>query len=40
MTYTRRDPYDNQTGEIEYFDAAIPQEHYDMYQKIIEIKEI
>lgn len=40
MTYTRRDPYDNQTGEIEYFNEAIPQEHYDMYQKIIEIKEI
>lgn len=40
MRFTRRDPYDNQTGEVEYFNQAIPQEHYDMYQKVIEIKEV
>jgi len=40
MNSTRRDPYDHQTGEVEYSDEAIAIEHYDMYQEIIEIKEI
>lgn len=39
-TYLRRDPYDHQTGEVEYLDEWIPQEHYEMKQTIIEIKEV
>lgn len=39
-TFTRRDPYDHQTGEIEYVDAYIDENEYEMYQKIIEVKEI
>ena len=40
MKFIRRDPYDNQTGEVEYINHPLMPEHYDMYQKIIEIKEI
>lgn len=38
--HLRRDPYDHQTGEVEYLDEWIPQEHYEMKQTIIEIKEV
>jgi transglutaminase-like putative cysteine protease len=37
--FLRRDPYDHQTGEVEYIDELIPQDHYEMTQSIIEIKE-
>lgn len=40
MKATRRDPYDHQTGEVEYIDEAIDQDDYIMRQDIIEIKEI
>lgn len=39
MNFTRRDPYDNQTGEVEYINHHLTSEQYEMYQKIIEIKE-
>ncbi len=39
-TFIRRDPYDHQTGEIEYEHRAIHDYEYDMYQEIIEVKEI
>lgn len=39
-TFTRRDPYDHQTGEIEYIDRSIDDTEYEMYQEIIEVKEI
>lgn len=39
-TFTRRDPYDHQTGEIEYVDGYIDENEYEMYQEIIEVKEI
>lgn len=39
-TYLRRDPYDHQTGEVEYIDECIPQDHYEMKQMIIEVKEV
>lgn len=38
--FTRRDPYDHQTGEIEYFDRYIDEKEYHMYQEIIEVKEL
>ena len=37
--YLRRDPYDNQTGEVEYNDAFIPRNHYEMNLEIIKINE-
>ncbi len=37
--YLRRDPYDNQTGEVEYNDAFIPRDHYEMNLEIIEVSE-
>ena len=40
MVSTRRDPYDHQTGEVEYENGFIPQHHYDMFQEVIQIKEI
>lgn len=33
--FLRRDPYDHQTGEVEYIDELIPQDHYEMTQSII-----
>lgn len=39
-TFSRRDPYDHQTGEVEYQDQFIPQDHYEMWQEIIEVKEL
>ena len=39
-TFTRRDPYDHQTGEIEYVDRFIDENEYEMYQEIIEVVEI
>ena len=36
----RRDPYDHQTGEIEYIDRYIDEDEYDMYQEIIEVVSI
>lgn len=39
-TYIRRDPYDHQTGEIEYDYRAINEYEYDMYQTIIKVEEI
>ncbi|MCF0106966.1 MAG: transglutaminase domain-containing protein [Holdemanella sp.] len=38
--YTRRDPYDNQTGEVEFMSGPIKQEDYVMKQDIIEIVEV
>lgn len=38
--FTRRDPYDHQTGEIEYIDRFIDENEYEMYQEIIEVVEI
>ncbi|MEG0367518.1 MAG: transglutaminase-like domain-containing protein, partial [Coprobacillus sp.] len=40
MLYTRRDPYDNQTGEVEYINHPLLPTQYEMYQEIIEMKEI
>ncbi|MEG0275622.1 MAG: transglutaminase domain-containing protein [Coprobacillus sp.] len=40
MKFMRRDPYDNQTGEVEYIDHRLMSEQYDMYQEVIEIKEV
>lgn len=37
--FLRRDPYDNQTGEVEYIDAYIPRDHYDMTLEMIDISE-
>lgn len=39
-TYIRRDPYDHQTGEIEYEHRALQTNEYDMYQTIIKVEEI
>ncbi|MEG0365883.1 MAG: transglutaminase-like domain-containing protein [Coprobacillus sp.] len=39
MNFIRRDPYDNQTGEIQYIDHRLMSNQYVMYQEIIEIKE-
>ena len=39
-TFMRRDPYDHQTGEIEYIDRYIDEDEYDMYQEIIEVVSI
>lgn len=39
-TSTRRDPYDHQTGEIEYIDSYIDEKEYEMHQEIIEVKEM
>ncbi len=36
--FRRRDPYDYQIGEVEYQDQFIPQDHYEMWQEIIEVK--
>lgn len=38
--FTRRDPYDNQTGECEYIDEAIPQDGYEMIQEMISIDRV
>ena len=38
--FIRRDPFDHQTGEIEYDYRAINEYEYDMYQTIIEAEEI
>ncbi len=38
--YTRRDPYDHQTGEVEMMDRALHQDEYEMSQTIIEICEV
>lgn len=38
--YTRRDPYDNQTGECEYFDESIDDDGYVMTQELIELVEV
>ena len=38
--FTRKDPYDNQNGEIEYIDEKIEGSMYDSIQTILEIKEL
>lgn len=38
--YIRRDPYDHQTGEIEYIDGPIDSLEYEMRQEMLEIKAI
>lgn len=38
--FTRRDPYDNQTGECEYIDEAIDCDGYEMTQEIISIHKV
>ena len=39
-TFTRRDPYDHQTGEVEYVDEMIDEKYIIMEQEMIEIKEL
>ncbi len=38
--FLRQDPYDNQTGEMEYLDRPIFQNEYEVIQEIIEVKKI
>ena len=38
--FTRRDPYDHQTGEVEYIDEKIDESGYEMKQEMIEIKKL
>ncbi|QQY79002.1 transglutaminase-like putative cysteine protease [Keratinibaculum paraultunense] len=38
--FLRQDPYDNQTGEMEYLDRPIFQNEYEIIQEIIEVEKI
>ena len=38
MTSTRKDPYDHQTGEMEYVDQPLNDNQYITQQKLIDIK--
>ncbi|MEG2870767.1 MAG: transglutaminase-like domain-containing protein, partial [Clostridium sp.] len=40
MKQVRNDPYDNQTGEVEYGDSALRFNEYDTIHKVLEIREI
>ena len=40
LNYLRRDPYDNQDGEIEYEDMKLEEENYIMQQEVISIEDI
>ena len=40
MKHWRYDPYDNQGGEIEYFDEPIPSRLITTGAKMLEIKEL
>lgn len=38
--YLRQDPYDNQTGEVEYEDRGLYLEDYEVHLEVVEIKKI